>query len=174
MSNNQAIETMLAKQAIQETVYTYCRALDRLDKELLESVFSANANIDYGEIYKGPAAGFVDIAIGFQGSMRDTQHMVNNLLIEVDGEEASSEAYVYAHHVIEQDGERMELVIGARYLDRFCRDEQGQWKISYRTELLDWARMVPIGERWFEDNTELPKGCRGKDDLSYGFLNRRK
>ena len=173
MTDPNQLSTLLAKQAIQECIYRYCRALDRLDTDLLASVFDTQATIDYGAIYQGPAAGFIDIAIGFQGGMRDTQHMVNNLLVEVDGDTASSEAYVYAHHVIEQAGELMELVIGARYLDRFRRDGQGQWKISFRTELLDWARMTPIPERWFEDNREMPKGRRDREDPSYGFVGKR-
>ncbi len=169
MPENAAIETLLAKQAIQETLYRYCRALDRLDRDLLQGLFADDAHIDYGNIYQGDAGGFVDVAIDFQGSMRDTQHCVSNILIEVDGGRASAESYVYAHHVLQQGDELMELVIGARYLDRFERID-GNWLISQRTEVLDWARMLPIPERWYEENSELPKGERGRGDLSYRYL----
>ncbi|MCB1707596.1 MAG: hypothetical protein KDI10_02520, partial [Halioglobus sp.] len=39
MTDPNQLSTLLAKQAIQECIYRYCRALDRLDTDLLASVF---------------------------------------------------------------------------------------------------------------------------------------
>lgn len=150
-------------------VYGYARALDRLDRELLAAQFWPDAQVDYGEFYRGDASGFLDVALGFQGSMRDTQHLVGNICVQVHGGEASAESYVHAHHTIVQGEDLVQLLVGARYLDRFaCRD--GEWRISFRTEVIDWGRWLPVAERWFEHNEEMPKGLRGREDLSYRFL----
>ena len=154
---------------IRSRVHHCARALDRLDAELLRRQFWDDAQIYYGSIYRGSIAGFVDVAIGFQSRMRDTQHLVGNVTVMIDGDRAASESYVHAQHVIEEAAELKQLVVGGRYLDRFeCRD--GEWRISYRTEVIDWGRMVPIVERWFERSNELPKGVRNAQDLSYRYL----
>ncbi|MCC7411426.1 MAG: nuclear transport factor 2 family protein [Gammaproteobacteria bacterium] len=163
------VEELTAREAIRDCIQRFCRALDRLDRELLASVFHADAQLDYGSIYRGGVEGFVEVAMQFQGAMRDTHHQVGNVLIEIHADEARAESYVHAHHVIAQSDGLMELTVGARYLDRFER-RGGQWRIAFRTEVLDWGRMVPIGERWFEDNEQMSKGLRSREDLSYRFL----
>ena len=154
---------------IRTRVHHCARALDRLDAGLLRRQFWDDAQIDYGSIYRGSIAGFVDIAIAFQSRMRDTQHLVGNVTVTIDGDRAASESYVHAQHVIEEAGDLKQLVVGGRYLDRFER-RNGEWRISYRTEVIDWGRMVPIAERWFEHSNELPKGLRSAEDLSYRYV----
>lgn len=163
------VARLRAREEIRARVFGFCRALDRLDAALLLAQFHPEAEVDYGVFYKGPVAGFVPVAMGFQGSMRETQHLVGNVCIELEGERASAESYVHAHHVIVQGEERVQLMVGARYLDRF-ELRGGAWKIAYRTEVIDWGRWLPIAERWFEDNREMPKGQRSPADLSYRFL----
>lgn len=158
-----------AYERIRACVYRVCRALDRLDRELLANGFHDDARVDYGTIYRGGVAGFLDVAMSFQGAMRDTHHQVGNILIELGDAEARVESYVTAHHVLEEAGFSFELVVGARYLDRFER-RNGEWRIAFRTEVLDWARRLPIGERWFEEQAALPKGRRDRGDASYAAL----
>ena len=160
-----------AYEEIRGRVYGAARALDRLDRDLLEAQFWPDAEVTYGTFYRGPIAGFLDVAMQFQGSMRDTQHLVGNMSIEVDGALARAESYVHAHHAIVQGQDLVQWMVGARYLDRLeCRDQE--WRISYRTEVVDWGRWLPVPERWFESSHELPKGQRGRADLSYEFVGR--
>jgi len=168
----QAYAAMQAHEQIRACVYRFCRALDRLDRDLLATVFHPDAEFDYGSIYRGGLSGFLDVAMRFQGAMRDTHHNVGNVLIELDGLRAGVESYVQAHHVIEEHGGLLELVVGARYLDRFeCRD--GRWRVAYRTEVLDWARQVPITDTWFEEQRHMCTGVRDDTDPSYALLARR-
>lgn len=163
------VARLAAHEAIRLRVQSYVRALDRLDGELLAAQFWPDAQVDYGAFYQGTIDGFLPIALGFQGSMRDTQHLVGNVLARVDGERASAESYVHAHHIIAQGGDLVQLMVGARYLDRLER-RGGEWRISYRSEILDWGRWLPVSERWFETSNELPKGTRGYSDISYRYL----
>lgn len=157
------------KEEIAAVLHNAARALDRLDRELLAAQYHPDAQVDYGAIYSGSVAGFIDVTMQFQGAMRDTQHFVANINIQLDGDVAAAESYVYAHHVIQQADAPHELIVGGRYLDRFSRRD-GVWRIAFRTELLDWGRHMPIPERWFDDNTELAQGVRGRADRSYEFL----
>jgi hypothetical protein len=157
-----------AHEEIRGRIYAYARAVDRIDSKLLEEQFWPNARVDYGGFYQGPVAGFVANAMRFQGAMRDTQHVVGNVMIDVAGDSARVESYIQAHHVL-VDGENLvQLMVGARYLDRFERRESA-WKLSHRMEVMDWGRWLPMPERWFEAATELPKGLRRRNDLSHRF-----
>ena len=163
------LRRLQASEQIRQRVYGFSRALDRLDRDLLAAQFWPDAEVDYGQFYRGPIAGFLDVAMQFQGAMRDTQHLVGNISIEVSGECASSESYVHAYHVLSQGSELVQLQVGARYLDKLtCRGVE--WRISFRTEVMDWGRWLPIPDRWFENSQDMPKGIRGLDDLSFRYL----
>ena len=163
------VHRLTALEAARTCMLSVARAFDRLDRELMLKQFWPNAEVDYGVFYNGNIVGFVDVAMRFQGSMRDTQHLVGNINVLVDGASAQAESYVHAHHVIEQDGGLIQLMVGACYLSRFAQRD-GEWRIIYQTEVLDWGRWLPIVEQWFEQNREMPKGQRGRDDLSYRLL----
>ena len=162
------VQRLTAHEAVRSCIFSVARAFDRLDPELMLQQFWPDAEVDYGVFYKGNIRGFVDVAMGFQGAMRDTQHLVGNVDVRVDGTSAQAESYVHAHHVMQQNDGLFQLMVGARYLSRFAQ-RNGEWRIVFQTEVLDWGRQLPISERWFEDNNEMPKGQRGRADLSYRF-----
>jgi hypothetical protein len=164
-------EALRAYEAIRQRIYSYARALDRLDGPLLADQFWPDARIDYGSIWQGPAAGFIAVALRFQGSMRDTHHLVGQSIIQLDpnARHACAESYVHAAHVIEHETGRQQLVVGARYLDRFER-RGAEWRILERSEVLDWGRQLPITESWFEQMQDMPKATRDRTDRSYRVL----
>ena len=166
------IESLRAREEIRNRVFGFARAVDRLDRVLLATQFWPAADVDYGGFYRGPIEGFLDVAVRFQGSMRDTQRLVGTVQITVSAAGANVESYVHAHHTIVQGDNRVQLMVDARYLDCLERRD-GVWRISDRTEVVDWGRWLPVPERWFESNRELPKGVRDRTDLSYHFHHHR-
>jgi len=54
MSQDPVLAELLAKQAITEQIYRYCRAMDRVDSELGKSVWHADGLADYGPMFQGP------------------------------------------------------------------------------------------------------------------------
>ena len=54
------MQKLIEKEAIRDQIYTYCRALDRIDNELGYTVFSKDAQVDYGDTYRGTGRGFID------------------------------------------------------------------------------------------------------------------
>src|SRR5215469_9499048 len=89
-----ALTELLAKQAIAEALYKYCRAMDRMDNELGKSVFHADAVADYGTMYKGTGHGFIEFVYQAHAGMLLHQHQLGNILITVEGDRAYSESYV--------------------------------------------------------------------------------
>ena len=59
---NSEIRELLDKQACQEVLTRYARALDWVDEEALKTFFFADAEIDYG-FFKGSGEEFIPVVI---------------------------------------------------------------------------------------------------------------
>ena len=168
---NDRIEEYLAKQEIYELSCKYMRGLDRLDEKLLLSVFCDDAWCDYG-FTKGPAAEFVGYCINALQAHEANQHMIGNVLIEIEGDEAFGEVYFNAYHKVAGESGFEDVTIAGRYLDRYEKRD-GVWKYAYRSEVVDWSRTQPTQDSYFE---LAPDGIRGgrQDDAVYDRTNRRR
>lgn len=162
------VQELRAHEAIRKRIYDYTRALDRLDRRLLEEQFWPDARVDYGAFYQGRVIGFVDATMRFQSAMRDTQHLVGSITVSVSGDSAEVESYVHATHVLVEGTELVQLFVQARYHDRFER-RHTSWRLSSRTETMDGGRWIRIPERWRGLARELPEGLRARTDLAHRF-----
>lgn len=132
------LREMLDKQACNETLTRYCRALDWLDADALKTVFTPDADIDYG-FFKGRGDEFIPVVMDIEHRFLRRWHLIANTIIQVNGETAEGESYGLAAAVSEQEGRTVTDVFGGRYLDRFVR-RTGQWQITKRVYVLDWQR----------------------------------
>ncbi len=163
--NEDVLRELAAKQAISELSSRYMRGLDRLDAELLASVFHDDARVNYG-FFKGAAKDFVAFAIQALSGHGANHHMIGQVLIELRGAEASGEVYFQAFHRILQGGAQKDLFISGRYIDRYVQRD-GVWKIAFRSELNDWARTEPAADEYFGASPNGLRGGRKPDDGSY-------
>jgi SnoaL-like domain len=129
--------------AIGDVLLHYFRSCDRADAALMRSTFFADAEVDYGEFYRGDVDGFIAAAEGPEafGGYDRTMHFVGNMLIELEGDVAFAETYVIAHHTT-KPGHAWEgafVPIDVRYLDRFERRD-GRWAVARRRVVFEWVR----------------------------------
>ncbi|HXC39107.1 MAG TPA: nuclear transport factor 2 family protein [Burkholderiales bacterium] len=159
------IRELLDKQACAELVYTLARGIDRMDEELIRSVFHADAVVDFGH-FRGTAGEFVRWVMALLPSMKRTQHCICNQLIEVRGDVAHGESYVVAVHDMAGDKD-MTMTFGGRYIDRFER-RNGVWKNARRVVVSDWTSLVPSTDSW-DRSPAAPRifGRRDREDPSY-------
>ena len=162
---NDQIQELLDKQEIFELLCRYMRGLDRLDRDILRSVYHDDATDDRG-FFKGSADEFVDMAIGLLKKFDYCHHMIGQTVIEVEGEVAFGEIYFHAYHRRTEDALEKDLIIIGRYIDRYEK-RTGVWKIAHRTELVDLDRTVPSNGQWTKSTPEAPRGAAAPDDLSY-------
>lgn len=124
------------RQAIQDVLMTYSRAIDRLDRELLISVYHPDAIDDHGVFIGGPEE-FADWAIAMHTATHlSHQHCVLNFTCDLDGDTAHTESY-YMFLGMNRAGAPLG-VAGGRYLDRLEKRD-GRWAIAARVCVRDWA-----------------------------------
>jgi hypothetical protein len=133
--------------AIQDVIVRYCNALDRRDHGEVATCFTAGARAEYGGVALEPG---VDSIIGFLRQLRAATderhagtHLSGNLLITLDGDEATAESYAIAYSVPpDSDAGAPIKMRGVRYRDRLVR-EDGGWKIAERIHTADWEGAMP-------------------------------
>jgi hypothetical protein len=97
-------------------------------------------------------------------------HHIGNVLIELDADQAWTEAYFVAYQRTLQEGVETDTSFGGRYVDRFER-RGGVWKIAERTTVYDWTRVDPV-ERTLTIAGAV-SGSASRDDVSYARSPRR-
>ena len=140
--NNQQLQELLAKQACLEVIARYCRALDWLDEDALRTVFTPDADIDYG-FFKGRGDDFIKAVMEIEHTLLRRWHNCSNTIIQVNRNMAEAETYGFAANVYERDSQKMTDLFGGRYLDRF-EQRDGNWRIVKRTYVLDWQQSFPL------------------------------
>ena len=91
------VQTLIDRAEITDLLTRYARAVDRQDWDLYRSVFTPDAHIDYTAV--GGIAGDVEKMVRFltkaMGLFETIQHLVSNIEITIDGDEAKVTAMVY-------------------------------------------------------------------------------
>lgn len=153
------------KAEIRELSYRYMRGLDRLMPEVLADVFHDDARVDYG-FFKGAARDFVGFAMQALEDHDANHHMLGQILVDLEGDVAFGEVYYNAYHrITTDDGEKRDLFIAGRYVDRYERRD-GVWKMAFRSELIDWVREDAASDAWLAATPAALRGARGNDDPS--------
>ncbi len=139
------LEALIAKQAISEQIYAYCRAMDRIDRELGHAVWHPDGVADYGAIFQGTGAEFIELVCTGHLRLEGHSHQVSNILIEVRGDRAYSEAYVTAALRERREGRLFQMTVRGRYVDQWeLRD--GRWAITRRTYVHDFDDVRAVEE----------------------------
>ena len=166
--NDPRLQAFLDKQEIRDVLARYCRGIDRLDSDLIASVYHEDAYDDHGT-FKGNGKEFAKSVVVGLARFERTMHTIANCLIEVDGDTATAETYCIAYHRTKAaDGPQEDFLAGVRYIDRLeRRSEGGPWLIARRVVVMEWTRFDPIVRQW-EATDAFTRGVRDRTDLVYG------
>tara|TARA_B110000263_G_scaffold208841_1_gene190662 strand:+ start:709 stop:1185 length:477 start_codon:yes stop_codon:yes gene_type:complete len=152
------------EEEIRRVLYTYCRGVDRADVEILRSVYHPDAIDDHGS-FRLVAAEAIERIIESVRRTKSSQHNLTNILVQVDGDYASSEAYANCQLLEYSPGGDRLRMLGLRYLDRFER-RNGEWRIANRLVVHDWSVCLPTQEVWARAHL-LRQGSRDRTDPVY-------
>lgn len=145
--------------AIQDMMYRWCRAVDRLDKQGMLDIFWPGAIDSHGP-YIGPAEGLVEWILVRHRPIGTSSHFVGNMLIEFASDDvALVETYVRTIQQYPPEAKQqlaqltggasgdpksaMDMFTSSRYLDRMER-RNGEWRIAHRDLIQDWKQIVDV------------------------------
>jgi hypothetical protein len=155
------------RQEIYDCLMRYCRGVDRLDRDMVLSVYHPDAIDDHG-IFLGTREEFADWALALHARHQSvTQHIITNHSCDLNGDVAHTESY-YMFAGMNKGGTPL-TVCGGRYVDRFERRE-GRWAIAARMSILEWQGTP--GEVFVKREPVSPddhshEGSRNRGDPSY-------
>jgi hypothetical protein len=191
MTANHDMQIAIDRVEIQNVLARYCRGIDRLDKELLKTVYHPDANDDHG-VFNGNAYEFIEMIIPLLKDLTSGgSHMLFQSQIDVEGDRAAAETYFLAYQrmrggrskiedyfgptyaaaaakagTIDEDHE---YIAGGRYVDQLTR-RNGEWRIQSRIVMNEWGQCGPLrnvtDEGMIRHNIRL--GSTDRSDPVYG------
>lgn len=142
-----AVATLLAREAIRELAMLYSRGVDRKDAALLRTLYTGDATDTHGDTFDGPADKYVDFLESAFPYIRYSGHHICNHLVTVDGNAGEGEVYAIAYHVIpDGKGGWMEDLMCVRYLDHYRKEPDQRWRFAKRVVTYDFRERRPLNE----------------------------
>jgi hypothetical protein len=165
MDDASILRQLADRQAIRDLIYTYCRAVDRLDIPLGHSIWHEDGYADYGaDYYQGPGKAVIDKICQQHRSLLSHSHQVTNILIRLDGDEAGSEAYISGSMRLEKDDKLLQLGVWGRYIDAWAR-KSGRWGLARRVVVIDHEEIRDV-----RTTGRVSRATRDRSDPSYRVM----
>ena len=138
-TDQQTLALLMDERAIVAVALRYCRALDTKDWAALDTVFLPDAHADLGTATEqiGREA-IVERICNALKHLDDSQHLVGNHEVQVDGDTATHRCYLQAQHIRKSATGSPNYLVGGRYEDRLVRTADG-WRIAYRKLAVMWT-----------------------------------
>jgi len=151
--------------AIMDQLYRYCRSVDRLDVPLGHAVFHPEATARFPD-FEGTGRGWIDHICAAHRDFLHHSHQVTNIVIEIDGDHAASESYVFATLQSSEDDKLVQRQFWARYVDTWSK-RSGAWAIDTRECIVDFSAFGVV------EALPMPsRARRDRSDPSYSILER--
>lgn len=130
---------------IEDLVAEYADAIDTLQLERLDQVFTPDAHIDYSAM--GGAVGSYPEVRAFLAQalplFKNTQHLIANYRITLKGDSATGKIMCFNPMELKLDDKSSPVFfLGLWYQDEYVRTEAG-WRIARRTEIRSWDFNTP-------------------------------
>ena len=131
------VQRLIDRQEIADLCARYAFALDTKDWALLENCFTGAPTFVHPG---GRLEGFEAILTRTRGALESldaSQHLLGNVVAEVDGDSARSTCYFQAQHVRTGTPGGDTYIIAGSYSDTLARTHSG-WKIAERVQVYLW------------------------------------
>lgn len=133
------LDRLLDRQDILDCLTRFSRGIDRFDRDLFLSSFHPDAVIAAGEFVGGPADLYDWASAMHEKGQIATLHNLLNNTCDITGDTAHSETY---YLFAARNRDESNWIAGGRYFDRLERRDD-QWRITLRTNVIEWSGMVP-------------------------------
>ncbi|NIJ18247.1 nuclear transport factor 2 family protein [Sphingobium vermicomposti] len=128
------LQSLLDERAITRGLSRFARILDQKRWDDLGDVFADDLTFHYGVEEQQGIVALREQMRRFLDICGNTQHLIGSLLIDVDGDQAVSRAYVQARHQRRNDPVGPIFDSTGEYVDKWQRRPEG-WRIVRRDAL---------------------------------------
>jgi 3-phenylpropionate/cinnamic acid dioxygenase small subunit len=126
-----SLEALLAHHEIGRELTRFARAMDDRDWATLTAILTDDATAEFGSgLIEGPEA-IVATIRQYLEACGTTQHLLGNLLVEAQGDQATSRCYVSDMHLARGDASEPTFRSLGDYHDRWVRLD-GRWRLAAR------------------------------------------
>jgi hypothetical protein len=148
------LKSLLERDQIRECIARLARGEDRRNAQMISACYWPDSTTDYG-VFQGSFSDYLAWVVPGSDLIKDTQHVLGQSVIEIEGTEARVETHVISYHRVAFGEEERDTRIGGRYLDRLQK-RGGEWKISARAMLYDWYQDWGRSIDWSQGVMGLP------------------
>lgn len=126
------LQTLLDERAIMHGLGRFARILDGRQWDAVHEVFADDVTFNYGDGRdQSGIAAMTKQFRDFLGGCGPSQHLLGTIVITVEGDKGTSNAYVQARHQGKNGRENLRLDSNGEYIDQWERRPEG-WRIVRR------------------------------------------
>ncbi|CAA0088509.1 putative protein [Zhongshania aliphaticivorans] len=139
-----SIQEMSDRFEIQDMLYRYADIIDRKAVDELNTIFTADAHIDYSA-FGGTVGDLVSTIVFLNEALpafSASQHLNANIQITVDGDIGHGRVMCFNPMEMPIGDNKQVFMLGLWYVDEYRRTSEG-WRICRRSEEKSWVFNVP-------------------------------
>ena len=130
------------RRAVIDLTIAYTWAIDTHNWDALRSIFVPDATAFLVDERVGIDSIIERISAAL-GPLDDSQHLIGNHQVRIDGDSATCRCYLQAQHVRRAAEGGPNFIVAGRYEDEMVRTTQG-WRISRRVLVVTWTDGNPF------------------------------
>ena len=140
------LEQLSDRLEIEDLITEYADAIDQMDIDRLDDVFTPDAHVDYSAFggIKGSYLEAKAFLIDALPAFANTQHMIANYKITLEGDTATGRIMCFNPMELNMgdDQENPTFFLGLWYIDEYVKTADG-WRISKRSEVKSYDFNTP-------------------------------
>jgi hypothetical protein len=145
------INTLLDERALKTLCLDYGFYADTRDGESFAKLFTSDAVLEGSGLRFDTPETLREVPNRLR-IYRKTYHLIHNVYVEINGDEATGIIYSSSHHLKENTaGTLCDIVMYITYHDRYLRRDNG-WKFERRKLILEFSE-----EKAVKDSSKVPK-----------------
>ncbi|PND55462.1 DUF4440 domain-containing protein [Mycobacterium sp. ENV421] len=126
------MEHLRGERAIERALIHFARAMDDRDWSVMSEILEVDAEADFGTGRVAGSAAIIELIRGYLDNCGPTQHLLGNVVVDVDGDVATSRAYIHDVHLNATADPAVRFYTLGDYHDTWRRTGDGSWRISER------------------------------------------
>jgi hypothetical protein len=126
------LQRLCDERDVQRTLILFARAMDDRDWTAMAEILAGDAEGDFGTGRLHGSAAIIELIRGFLDNCGPTQHLLGNVVIDVDGDTAVSQAYIRDVHLRSDADPSARFYTLGDYKDTWQRRADGTWRLTER------------------------------------------